>query len=514
MPISDSDFFKQATLNLFQDLEEGSLNSIYSFLGSHIPIDGITLTHYEDRKNSFRIIAQVRSDSYPKLKRLNQYPPEARAFFDGRLETLRPINLIQDTSQLSSHILQALSPLLTERSSLIRMTLRHHGKRYGSLIIQANGANRFTENHVRLIALLYEPFALALINLLRHMKIQRLTAQLEEEKSTLKREIHTATTMDVIGAESGLKEVMDMMRQVSPLDTSVLLMGETGVGKEVIASNIHRYSNRRNSPFIKVNCGAIPEGLVDSELFGHEKGAFTGAISRKKGRFEIAHGGTIFLDEIGELPLAAQVRLLRIIQTREFERVGGTETLSADVRIIAATHRDLRKMVEEGTFREDLLFRLDVFPIIIPPLRDRLADLTELVTYFIQKKTAELKISRSFTSAPGAIEEMALYSWPGNVRELENVIERELIRSSSVEGEHLIHFGKTTPGVKRKRGFSLDDTVLPLDQAISRHIRQALIKSLGRVEGKDGAAAMLDINPSTLRSKMRKMGIKFGRTKQ
>ena len=204
-------------------------------------------------------------------------------------------------------------------------------------------------------------------------------------------------------------------------------MGETGVGKEVIANAIHNLSLRSNGPFIRVNCGAIPPTLMDSELFGHEKGAFTGALFQKRGRFERADGGTIFLDEIGELPLEAQVRLLRVLQEKEIERVGGTETIQVDIRVIAATHRNLDQMLAEGRFREDIYFRLRVFPIAIPPLRLRPEDIPVLVQHFIQKKCREMKTVKIPSLAPGALDRLMLYNWPGNVRELENAVERELI---------------------------------------------------------------------------------------
>lgn len=221
---------------------------------------------------------------------------------------------------------------------------------------------------------------------------------------------------------------MELCDQVAPMDNTVLILGETGVGKEVIAKTIHKMSNKRKGPFIKVNCGAIPSDLVDSELFGHEKGAFTGAVALKIGRFERAHTGTIFLDEIGELSAEAQVRLLHVLQSREIERLGGTKSIHIDVRVIAATHRDLESMVKNGVFREDLWFRLNVFPIIIPPLRERKEDVPDFVRYIVKQKSKELGIEPPPVSEEW-INSYVLYDWPGNVRELENTIERELIKN-------------------------------------------------------------------------------------
>jgi transcriptional regulator with PAS, ATPase and Fis domain len=289
-----------------------------------------------------------------------------------------------------------------------------------------------------------------------------------------------------------------------------LLLGETGVGKEIIASAIHNASSRRSGPFIKVNCGAIPETLLDSELFGHERGAFTGAISQKRGRFERAAGGTLFLDEIGELPLEAQVRLLRVLQEKEIERVGGTEPIAVDIRVIAATHRDLETMIGEGTFREDLYFRLQVFPIAIPTLRQRRGDIPGLVQHFIHKKAQDLKLTAIPSLAPEAYDQLLAHHWPGNVRELENAVERAII----LKREGPLSF----PDLGLRQEAQAAAAPVPpisgpynLDRVTAAHIRRVLKVTSGRVEGKGGAAELLGINPGTLRHRMRKLQIPFGR---
>jgi transcriptional regulator with GAF, ATPase, and Fis domain len=290
----------------------------------------------------------------------------------------------------------------------------------------------------------------------------------------------------------------------------VLLLGETGTGKEVIANAIHQMSSRKEGPFIKVNCGAIPNTLLDSELFGHEKGAFIGALNQKRGRFERAHGGTIFLDEIGELPSEAQIRLLRVLQEKEIERVGGTKPIQVDIRVIAATHRDLQAMIAEGRFREDLYFRLKVFPIEIPPLKERIGDIPALVQYFIRKKSRDMKLTDIPTLAPGAIDRLMAYHWPGNVRELENAVERALILC---RGEPLA-FSDVQPSNSRdiiSSPCSPEHEVLNLDEAMARHVRRVLAMTAGRVEGERGAAKLLGINPNTLRNRMKKLGIAYGR---
>ena len=357
--------------------------------------------------------------------------------------------------------------------------------------------------------LLNEPISIAVANYLQYQETLRLKELLADDNRYLHRELRQRSGDTIIGANFGLKGVMDQVRQVAPLDSPVLLLGETGVGKEVLANAIHAASQRRDGPFIKVNCGGLPESLLDSELFGHEKGAFTGAVGRKRGRFERADKGTIFLDEIGELPMAAQVKLLRVLQTKEIERVGGSETVPVDVRIVSATHRNLEDMIREERFREDLWFRLNVFPIMIPPLRQRPQDVPELVDHFISRKSREMKISRPLRLAPGALQRLTSHRWPGNVRELENAVERAIIQTQGNRSE-LLAFD--TPSLPAKvncagRPEGQNPRMQLLDDVIVAHIRRALNKSGGKVEGKGGAAELLGLHPSTLRGKMRKFGI-------
>ena len=385
----------------------------------------------------------------------------------------------------------------------------------GSLGLLAKGKGKFTKAHARLISLLREPFSIALSNALRYEEVVKLKEMVDAENRELNRELHHVSADEIIGTEWGLRHVMEMVRQVAPSASPVLLLGETGVGKEVIANAIHYSSLRRNAPFVKVNCGAIPDSLLDSELFGHERGAFTGAIIQRKGYFERADKGTIFLDEIGELPLQAQVKLLRVLQSKEIERVGGAKTIPVDVRVIAATHRNMEEMVRTGSFREDIWYRLNVFPITIPPLRHRKEDIPALVHHFLAKKSKELK----FYPPPSiSAEVMALlksYPWPGNVRELENMIERELIGIRSRSEEKLFifenfDFPTTTRDVEGTPPASAFP-VPTMNEAMSRHIRRVLQLTGGRLFGPGGAADILDMNPNTLRGRMRKLGIRFER---
>ena len=326
----------------------------------------------------------------------------------------------------------------------------------------------------------------------------------------------------IVGEQEGLREVMNLVRRVASADAPVLVVGETGSGKEVVARAIHERSPRAGAPIVRVNCGAIPPELVDSELFGHERGSFTGAVGERKGWFERADGGTLFLDEVGELPLAAQVRLLRVLQDGTFERVGGQRPLSVDVRVVVATHRDLSEMVGSGLFRRDLWYRLSVFPIRIPPLRARPEDVATLAAHF-----AAIAGERIF-GAPvtPTTEDLALLraqSWPGNVRELAAVIERAALLGggrrleipAALEQAALLDGG--TPPLPQTPTFVHGESdarvagFKTLDTVVIEHIERTLMATSGRIEGPGGAASLLDVNPHTLRARMRKLGIAWAR---
>ena len=348
-------------------------------------------------------------------------------------------------------------------------------------------------------------FQISPLNAVAKRKIIRLA----DDNRYHQGELHRLSENKIVGAKFGLKDVMDKVQQVATLDSPVLLLGETGTGKDVIANFIHYSSPRSNGPFVIINCGAIPDTLIDSELFGHEKGAFTGALAQKRGRFERAEKGTIFLDEIGELPQQAQVRLLRVLQDKEIERVGGDKTISLNIRIIAATNRNLEEMVRKQQFREDLCFRINVFPIWIPSLRERRADIPVLLEHFINLKAKELNLPVIPSLSPGAITPLMDYRWPGNVRELENIVERVLILNPTGP----LSFNHLNLGMETKAHDlnGPDEETDNLDEVISRHIRQVLSKTDGKISGTDGAAALLGINPSTLRNRIKKLGIEYGR---
>jgi PAS domain S-box-containing protein len=332
-----------------------------------------------------------------------------------------------------------------------------------------------------------------------HQELQQLKNQLEAENIYLQQELQLDPSFgEIVGQSDAIKYVLFKLTQVAPTDTTVLIAGETGTGKELVARAIHGASSRKDRPLIKVNCGALSPSLIESELFGHEKGAFTGASARKLGRFELANGGTIFLDEIGELPLELQVKLLRVIQENEFERLGGTKTIKVDVRIIAATNRNLKLEVENGRFREDLWYRLNVYPITVPPLRQRKEDIPLLVEHFVNGYAK--KFGKTITSiSPHALQRFQSHSWPGNIRELANAIERAVIHAKGSVLHSVDRFEESI----EEPPFSAKT----LEEVEREYILRTLENTGWRIEGSNGAATILGINPSTLRTRMAKLGI-------
>ncbi len=328
--------------------------------------------------------------------------------------------------------------------------------------------------------------------------MQKLKSESPEEKAYVEDEQDTIPSFDeIVGHSPALQRVLRQVEVVAPTDSGVLIQGETGTGKELIAQAIHNRSARRDRPFVKVNCAAIPSGLLESELFGHEKGAFTGAIMRKPGRFEVADKGTLFLDEVGDIPLDLQAKLLRVLQEHEFERLGSSRTQQVDVRVIAATHRDLKQMVEEGTFRSDLYYRLHVFPLTVPPLRDRREDIPMIVRHFVDKYAR--RMNRSIETIPAkTMEVFTNYSWPGNVRELQNFIERAVILSPGTS--------LRAPLDELTEASSRTD-LSTLEEMEREHVLRALRESNWVTGGPNGAAVRLGMKRTTLAYRIRKLGI-------
>ena len=502
------EFIREITLRICSSLEiKESLLSAFEYLKEHIPLDALVLVIIDERLGAIRRIDHASEDV--------AIPPQIIPLPEGMLRKIADRNFstpfVVDAG--GDEIFRTIAPLvgLDGYTDLI-VPLRIKGELLGGLNLRSRGEGRYGEEHLELTGCLAEPFAIALANALAHEEVLRYQAILLDDKRFLNRELHGDAADGIIGGNTGLRNVMEMVRQVAPLNNTVLILGETGTGKEMIANAIHFSSPRRNGPFITVNCGALPENLIDSELFGHERGAFTGAVAESRGRFERADGGTIFLDEIGELPPNAQVRLLRVLQNREVERVGGKRPIPVDIRVIAATHRNLQSMVEKGSFREDLWYRLSGFPLVVPPVRQRKEDVPALTRHFVTVRSRDLGIGAPPSIAPGALQRLMEYDWPGNVRELENLVERELI----LHRDGPLSFSTILPSLEQKNmplvaGNGRSLYPLNLDEANAVHITEVLRLAKGKIDGPGGAAEMLGINSSTLRSRLDKLGISYRR---
>jgi transcriptional regulator with GAF, ATPase, and Fis domain len=507
--IDKNTFFREVTIRICGSLQiKTALGSTFEYLRQHIPLDVLSLTIRDANLAALRRIAQVAADKVEIMDEIVPLPEELWAKVLS-WEIRSPTIMGSDQDE----VIRGLAPhIKLESDSVILIPLWVEKEFLGGLIFRARGKSIYNSSHVGLLAAVTEPFAIALANALAHEKLLKYRDILLDDNRFLRKELISQAGDDFIGGNTGLRNVMEMVQQVAPLNNSVLLLGETGTGKEVIANMIHFTSPRKDGPFIKINCGAIPESLIDSELFGHEKGAFTGAVTEKRGRFERAQGGTIFLDEIGELPLQAQVRLLRVLQNREIERVGGSRPIPVDIRVIAATHRNLEGMVSDNRFREDLWFRLNVFPIIMPPLRQRKEDIPALTRHFVERKSMELGIVIPPAIAPGALQRLMNYAWPGNVRELENLVERELIRhrGGQLLFDSLISAESNSEEMKRQEA-DIAHAPLKLDELMSLHIIKVLKMTKGKIHGPGGAAELLGLEPNTLRARMDKLGISYRR---
>lgn len=520
MGIDEKEFFREATLRICGSLEiENALWQLLMYLREFMPVDLMAFHVYDRDQGAVETVAVATVNDAKAMSVKTALPKRMRDELAAAHR--KPIWIANrwsesETASLIIDQLRRVGPwsaeleLCSPGGSGIVMRLTVEAEPVGALDVSSFEESRFTEAHAQLLALLNDPLAIALSNSLRYRELRNLKELLADDKAYLENELRGAVGEEIIGADFGLKGVMGLVRQVASKSSPVLLLGETGTGKEVIAGAIHQSSRRKEGAFIKVNCGAISPTLMDSELFGHEKGAFTGAVAMKRGRFERAHNGTIFLDEIGELTPEAQVRLLRVLQEKEIERVGGNDSVPVDIRVVAATHRNLSVMAKDGRFREDLYFRLGVFPIAIPPLRNRKEDIPTLVQHFMRKKYRELGLSSIPSLAPGAMEQLMEYQWPGNVRELENAVERAMILFDGglLRFDDLRAYRRETVPPDLLLGATRS---LRLNDVMREHIRKVMETAGGRVEGRGGAAEILDIHPATLRQRMRKLGIPFGR---
>jgi formate hydrogenlyase transcriptional activator len=383
-----------------------------------------------------------------------------------------------------------------------------HGRSLGTLVVASLTEESFPHADVELLGHIADQIAIAVENALQFRELEELKNKLAAEKFYLEEEIRTEHNFaEITGQSRGLKQVLKEVETVAPTDSVVLIQGETGTGKELIARAIHDLSSRRERTLVKLNCAAIPTGLLESELFGHEKGAFTGAVGPRVGRFEVAHKGTLFLDEIGDIPPELQPKLLRVLQEGEFERLGSSRTTKVDVRVVAATNRDLQQMVIEGTFRADLYYRLNVFPVRLPPLRERADDIPLLVSYFVQKHARRMNKRIETIPAP-SLAAISSHTWPGNIRELENFIERAVILTRGSELK--------VPLAELQAEADSEGAATPADGQIKfaslaenerRHIEEVLRHTKGVIGGKGGAAEILQLPVSTLRSRMKKLGL-------
>jgi formate hydrogenlyase transcriptional activator len=463
-----------------------------------VPHDFAGVTLYEGNKQDMKAYVLSSTSSSPMFDAGRSVTLEqtlsAKAFLDRESQTLTRGDLVSHSSSIADRVLNAgirtmrCMPLLTSKGTL------------GTLNVGSKKEQAFSEQDEDILNQIAAQLAVALDNARAYREIQVLKERLAEEKLYLEDEIRTELNFEeIIGESAELKAALSRAQTVAPGGSTVLILGETGTGKELAARAIHRMSRRKDASFIKVNCAAIPTGLLESELFGHEKGAFTGAVAKKVGRMELADKGTFFLDEVGDIPLEVQPKLLRVLQDQEFERLGSNRTIRVDLRVIAATNRDLRKRVASGEFREDLFYRLNVFPIVMPPLRRRPGDIQMLVRHFVQKisKRLDKKIE---TIPSGTMDALTRWTWPGNVRELENFIERSVILSS---GSVLrVPLSELQPGLEEAR--PIDAT---LESAEREHILRVLRECGGLISGPQGAATKLGLKRTTLQSKMRKLGI-------
>ncbi len=477
------------------------LTAISATLHRIMPHEYASLALYGPESKDLRLLSLEHPDKEAALEKEMLSP--AQEALAGRVMNSRQPLVLNDL-EASANRFNATSRLAAEGiKSACFLLLTSQDRVLGTLNLVSREQGAFDPQHVDLLQKVAGHVAIALDNALTHRKVAELKERLTEEKLYLEEEIRTEYHFEeIIGESPTLKRILKQVESVGPTNATVLILGETGTGKELIARAIHDLSPRRDRTFVKLNCAAIPTGLLESELFGHEKGAFTGAISQKIGRLELAHEGTLFLDEVGDIPLELQPKLLRALQEKEFERLGSTRTIPVDIRLLAATNRDLAKMVTERQFRSDLYYRLKVFPITVPPLRDRAEDIPMLVRYFAQKH-AERMHRRIEIILPEAMEALTRWHWPGNVRELENIIERAVILSPGPVlriplAELVADDDQMGDG----------DGAGTLEDAEREHIIRILRETHGIIGGPNGAATRLGLKRTTLNSKMRKLGIR------
>ena len=487
------------------DLHE-LLNVVSASLRRLVPHEYASLSLYDPETQRLQIHALDFPISKGLLQEGLSVPVEGSP--TGRALTSRqPVFITRrDVDQFGSDIARRI--LDEGLKSAVCLPLIAHGRPLGTLVVASLQAEHFPEQDAELLRHVANQIAIAVENSLAFHQVVDRANKLSEEKLYLQDEIRTEYNFEeIIGESPALKRILEQLQTVAPTDSTILIQGETGTGKELIARAIHNLSARREHTMVKVNCAAIPTGLLESELFGHEKGAFTGAIGQRVGRFELAHRGTIFLDEVGDIPLELQPKLLRVLQEQEFERLGSARTIRVDARMVAATNADLAQKVADNQFRVDLYYRLNVFPIVIPPLRERIEDIPVLVRYFAQKYAQRMK--KPIDTIPAkAMTALTEYHWPGNVRELENLVERAIILSRGPELEiPLGEFKQRNKLIPTHVPAHTAGMLSTLEQAEREHILRALGETNWIIGGPTGAASRLGLKRTTLQSRMRKLGI-------
>lgn len=485
---------------------EESLSRVFEVLQDFLDADGAFVNIFDVQKHSIVFVAHCRRNGLSSP--LGSVEPP---------RSLRPLKItdkVLNCSDISEDRFtqKVLSECLPDVKSYLMLSMDKEDRHLGVVCFYSCRYDQFNEAQRNLLKSLHDSFSLMTSNALNSVLLAN-NRDLIHENDGLKdcvRESRMALVNRFTARTPSLKEITAKVEKVSSTEVPMLVLGETGCGKEVVVNLIQQLSKRESGPFVKLNCGAIPETLIDDEFFGHEKGAFTDAKIQKKGVFERACGGTLFLDEIGELSLAAQVRLLRVLQQKVVTRIGGVQSIPVDFRLVAATHRDLKEMVQEGRFRNDLLYRLNLFPLRIPPLRERAEDLIPLTEFFLNRLRSKYGISQPLVLSKKSVEQMLNYKWPGNVRELENTLERSVLTSSDYQNIRVIFDGEAGGLGPAMSVVSNELIKLETFEAMQKHYFEAVLKAAkGKISGTDGAAALSGMQPNTLRSKLDKLGVTF-----
>ena len=500
--------------------QQALLHSISEALHRVVSFDRCAITLYQPERDTFRFLA-VEGDLVSDYFREGLEDSRTETCVGWVFEHQRPLvrrHLEKERQYANEHRLAAEGI-----QSMCALPLVFQGKCIGTLSLVSRERERYSDEDAAFLREVANQVALAIQNMQSYQEINSLKARLEKENLYLREELRTEHNFEeIVGNSPALLRALHAVEQVAPTDATVLIYGETGTGKELVARAIHSRSARDGRALVNVNCSAISAGLVESELFGHMKGAFTGALERRIGRFELAHGGTIFLDEIGELSLETQVKLLRVLQEHEFEPVGSSRTMRVDVRVIAATNRNLREAVQAGRFRSDLFYRLNVFPLELPPLRERRSDIPQLVAFCVSRFSKRFGKKIDGVSRE-SMENLMNYPWPGNIRELQNVIERAVVLSMEPTlrlDRDLVPVARSTKGLEtpetdapepQQADLNAPKQLLTLDEVDRNHILAALQHAGGVVDGPNGAAKILNLHANTLRHRMNKLGIKGSR---